>query len=364
MTDLFTPLQAGDLVLPNRILMAPLTRCRAEDGHVPGELMATHYAQRASAGLLIAEATMAMEGNSAFWHEPGIHSEAQVAGWKKVTDAVHAAGGRIVLQIWHGGRACHPLLNDGRQPVAPSALAITGDEVHTPQGKQPYVVPRELRDDELPGIVAGFARAAENARAAGFDGVEVHGANGYLLEQFLRDSLNDRSDAYGGTIANRARLMLEVMDAVVGEVGAGRTGVRLSPVTPANDLGQDSDAQALYGHVVEKLAPMKLAYLHLIEGATGGPRDAVPFDFEALRRVFKAANPAGAWMVNNGYDPRTAEAALASGHADLVSFGKAFISMPDLAERIRRGGPYQGLDRATLYGGGAQGYIDYPALAD
>uniref|UniRef100_UPI003FA3263F oxidoreductase n=1 Tax=Zoogloea ramigera TaxID=350 RepID=UPI003FA3263F len=181
MSALFQPLQAGALLLPNRILMAPLTRCRASADNVPTELMATHYAQRASAGLLIAEATMAMEGNSAFWHEPGIHSEAQVAGWKKVTDAVHSAGGRIVLQIWHGGRACHPLLNDGRQPVAPSALAITGDEVHTPEGKQPYVVPRELRDDELPGIVAGFARAAANARAAGFDGVEVHGANGYLL---------------------------------------------------------------------------------------------------------------------------------------------------------------------------------------
>jgi N-ethylmaleimide reductase len=199
MTDLFTPLQLGAITAPNRILMAPLTRCRAGDGHVPNALMAEYYAQRASAGLLIAEATMAMAGNSAFWHEPGIYSAGQVAGWKLTTDAVHAAGGRIFLQIWHGGRACHPLLNDGAQPVAPSALAITGDEVHTPQGKQPYVLPRELRDDELPAIVAGFRKAAENAKAAGFDGVEVHGANGYLLDEFLRDGANQRGGPYGGS---------------------------------------------------------------------------------------------------------------------------------------------------------------------
>ena len=210
MSALFQPLQVGALTLPNRILMAPLTRCRAEDDHVPGDLMATHYAQRASAGLLIAEATMAMEGNSAFWHEPGIHSAAQVGGWKHVTDAVHKAGGRIFLQVWHGGRACHPLLNDGAQPVAPSALPIRNDEVHTPEGKKPYVTPRALADDELPGIVAGFRHAAENALAAGFDGIEVHGANGYLLDEFLRNGSNTRSGPYGGPIENRARLMLEV----------------------------------------------------------------------------------------------------------------------------------------------------------
>ena len=214
MTDLFTPLRLGPLQLPNRVLMAPLTRCRAEEGHVPGPLMATHYAQRASAGLLIAEATMAMEGNSAFWREPGIHSPAQVEGWRGVTEAVHRAGGRIVLQIWHGGRACHPLLNNGRQPVAPSPLAIRDDTVRTPEGPQPYVQPRELADDELPGIVEGFRLAARNAIAAGFDGVEVHGANGYLLDSFLRDGSNQRPGPYGGAIPGRARMLLEVLEAV------------------------------------------------------------------------------------------------------------------------------------------------------
>ena len=210
---LFTPLQVGALTLPNRILMAPLTRCRADGDHVPGNLMATYYSQRASAGLIVAEATMVMEGNSSFWMEPGIYSEAQVAGWRTTTDAVHAAGGRIFLQLWHGGRACHPLLNGGAQPVAPSAIPITGDEVHTPEGKQPYVMPRELRDDEIPGVIAGFKKAAQNAKAAGFDGVEVHGANGYLLDEFLRDGANKRTGPYGGPVENRARLLLEVLAA-------------------------------------------------------------------------------------------------------------------------------------------------------
>jgi N-ethylmaleimide reductase len=217
MADLFSPLRVGSLELPNRIWMAPLTRCRAAEGHVPGTLMAEHYSQRATAGLIVAEATMAMEGNSAFWHEPGITNQAQIDGWRLTNEAVHRAGGRIVLQIWHGGRACHPLLNDGRQPVAPSPIAITGDEVHTPQGKQPYVTPRELGDDELPAIVEGFRLAARNAMAAGFDGVEVHGANGYLLDEFLRDGSNQRSGPYGGALENRARLLLEVLEAVAEE---------------------------------------------------------------------------------------------------------------------------------------------------
>jgi N-ethylmaleimide reductase len=223
MTTLFSPLKFGALTAPNRIFMAPLTRCRADAEHVPTALMSEYYAQRATAGLIIAEATMAMENHSAFWMEPGIHSPAQVAGWRRTTDAVHAAGGRIFLQIWHGGRACHPLLNGGAQPVAPSAIAITGDEVLTPQGKQPYVIPRELSDDELPGIVAGFRKAAENARAAGFDGVEVHGANGYLLDEFLRDGANKRSGPYGGSLENRARLLFEVI-AAVSDVCGSRPG--------------------------------------------------------------------------------------------------------------------------------------------
>lgn len=250
--SLFSPLQVGALTLPNRILMAPLTRCRAEADHVPGLLMAEYYAQRASAGLIIAEATMAMEGNSSFWMEPGIYNEAQIAGWKLVTDAVHAKGGLIVLQIWHGGRACHPLLNGGAQPVAPSAIPITGDEVHTPEGKKPYVTPRELREDELPSIVAGFRKAAENAKAAGFDGVEVHGANGYLLDEFLRDGSNQRSGPYGGSIENRARLMLEVIEAAISVWGADRVGLRISPLNSYNSM-IDSDPVGLTTWLATKL---------------------------------------------------------------------------------------------------------------
>ena len=261
MTDLFSPLQFGASTVPNRIFMAPLTRCRAGADHLPNALMAEYYAQRASAGLIVAEATMAIEGNSSFWHEPGIHSAAQVAGWKLTTDAVHAAGGRIFLQLWHGGRACHPLLNGGAQPVAPSAIAITGDEVHTPQGKQPYVLPRELRDDELPAIVAGFGKAAANAKAAGFDGVEGHGAHGYLLDEFLRDGANKRSGPYGGSVENRARLLFEVIEAVSSVWGSDRVGLRISPLNSYNSM-IDSDPVGLATWLTGRLNEFKLAYLH------------------------------------------------------------------------------------------------------
>jgi N-ethylmaleimide reductase len=234
--NLFTSLNVGALTLPNRILMAPLTRCRADADHVPTPLMAEYYSQRASAGLIIAEATMAMEGNSSFWREPGIYSEAQVQGWRTVTDAVHAKGGRIVLQLWHGGRAWHPLLNGGQQPVAPSALPIVGDEVHTPEGKKPYVTPRELTDAEIPDIIAGFRTAAINAKNAGFDGVEVHAANGYLLDEFLRDGSNKRTGPYGGPVENRARLLMEVTAAVSEVWGADRVGVRMSPLNSYNSI--------------------------------------------------------------------------------------------------------------------------------
>jgi N-ethylmaleimide reductase len=243
--------------------MAPLTRCRADADHNPTPLMAEYYAQRASAGLIIAEATMVMEGNSSFWMEPGIYSDAQVQGWKVVTDAVHAKGGQIVLQLWHGGRACHPLLNGGAQPVAPSAIPITGDEVHTPEGKKPYVTPRELRDDEIPGIVAGFKKAAENAKAAGFDGVEVHGANGYLLDEFLRDGANKRSGPYGGSIENRARLMLEVLDAVISVWGADRVGLRISPLNSYNSM-IDSDPVAVTTYIAQQCSTRGIAYLHVM----------------------------------------------------------------------------------------------------
>ncbi|TXH47726.1 MAG: alkene reductase [Burkholderiaceae bacterium] len=362
MHTLFTPFRAGDIALANRIVMAPLTRNRALPGRIPGDLQVEYYRQRASAGLIVTEASQISPEGQGYLDTPGIYSAEQVAGWRRVTDAVHAAGGKIVIQLWHVGRVSHvSLLPEGMVPVSSSARAAN-TKTFTLKGFEAVSAPRVLRTDEIPRLIAEYRAAARNAIAAGFDGVEVHGANGYLLEQFLRDSLNDRTDAYGGSIANRARLMLEVMDAVAGEIGAGRTGLRLSPVTPANDLGQDSDAQALYGHVVEKLAPMKLAYLHLIEGATGGPRDAVPFDFEALRRTFKAVHPAGAWMVNNGYDRAMALEVVEGGRADLVAFGKPFISNPDLVRRLRENAPLNEPRRETFYGGGAAGYTDYPTL--
>jgi N-ethylmaleimide reductase len=352
MSDLFTPLTMGPLELPNRVLMAPLTRARAEPGHVPGQLMATYYQQRASAGLVIAEATMVMEGNSAFWHEPGIHSAAQVEGWRLTTEAVHAAGGRIVLQIWHGGRACHPLLNDGKQPVAPSPIAITGDEVHTPEGKQPYVVPRELADEELPTIVAGFRLAARNATAAGFDGVEVHGANGYLLDAFLRDGSNRRSGPYGGPIANRARLLLEVLEAVQNE--SPLVGLRISPLNGYNAM-VDSDPIGLSSWLAERLNGTGLDYLHVMRGDFLGQQHG-----DVLTPIRSGFN--GVLVGNMGYSAEEANTAIAAGQLDAVAFGNAFLANPDLPERFRRGAPLQDPDPATYYTAGPAGYTDYPFL--
>ena len=354
MQHLFSPLQLGPLQLPNRILMAPLTRCRAEPGHVPGPLMAEHYAQRASAGLIIAEATMAMAGNSAFWKEPGIYSEAQVQGWRGVTDAVHAAGGRIFLQLWHGGRACHPLLNDGAQPVAPSAIAITNDEVRTPLGKQPYVLPRELRDDELPGIVEGFHRAAANALAAGFDGVEVHGANGYLLDAFLRDGANRRSGPYGGSVENRARLLLEVVEAVADVWGSRRVGLRISPLNGFNSMS-DSDPVGLSRWLAGRLNDFDLAYLHLMRGDFFRQQQA---DLVTpVREHYR-----GVLVGNMGYSAEEAEAAIASGQLDAVAFGVPFLANPDLPERFRQGAPLNPPRVEQFYSEGAEGYNDYPRL--
>ncbi len=354
MTTLFSPLQLGAIAAPNRIFMAPLTRCRAGAEHLPNAMMAEYYAQRAEAGLIIAEATMAMKGNSAFWREPGIHSAAQVAGWKLTTDAVHAAGGRIFLQLWHGGRACHPLLNGGAQPVAPSAIAITGDEVHTPQGKQPYVVPRELRDDELPGIVAGFRTAAENARAAGFDGVEVHGANGYLLDEFLRDGANKRSGPYGGSVESRARLLFEVLAAVSSVWGGDRVGLRISPLNGYNSM-IDSDPIGLATWLAGRLNDFKLAYLHAMRG-----------DFFGLQKgdvmTPIRANYQGVLVANMGYTPAEAADAVAAGKVDAVAFGTAFLANPDLPARIREGATLNAPIPASFYSAGAEGYTDYPTL--
>ncbi|MCE2998510.1 MAG: alkene reductase [Betaproteobacteria bacterium] len=354
MPDLHSPIQFGAIAAPNRILMAPLTRCRADADHVPTAIMAEYYAQRAGAGLIIAEATMAMEGHSSFWMEPGIYSAAQVAGWKAVTDAVHAKGGRIFLQIWHGGRACHPLLNGGAQPVAPSAIPITGDEVHTPEGKKPYVVPRVLRDDELPGIVAGFRKAAENAKAAGFDGVEVHGANGYLLDEFLRDGANKRSGAYGGPIENRARLLCEVVEAVCEVWGSDRVGVRLSPLNSYNSM-IDSDPATLIATVAQRLNRYKLAYLHVMRG-----------DFFQQQKgdVLTPArqNFQGVLIANMGYSADEAAAAIGAGLVDAVAFGVPFLANPDLPERFRRGAALNAPDSSTFYTPGPRGYTDYPVL--
>jgi N-ethylmaleimide reductase len=351
MNTLFSPLKFGALMAPNRIFMAPLTRCRADAGHVPTALMAAYYAQRASAGLIVAEATMAVEGNSAFCMEPGIYSAAQIAGWKLVTAAVHAAGGRIFLQLWHGGRACHPLFNGGVQPVAPSPMAIIADE----EGKQPYVMPRELRDDELPGIVAGFGKSAGNAKAAGFDGVEVHGANGYLLDEFLRDGANRRAGPYGGSIENRARLMFEVLEAVCSVWGSDRVGLRISPLNSYNSM-IDSDPIGLSTWLAERLNAFDLAYLHLMRGdfLQQQSGDVVT----PVRAHFK-----GVLVGNMGYTAEEAGQAIAEGNLDAVAFGTAFLANPDLPARIKVGAPLNKANPATFYSPGPEGYTDYPAIA-
>ncbi|MCC7064559.1 MAG: alkene reductase [Planctomycetes bacterium] len=354
--SLFTPTSLGDLKLRNRIVMAPLTRCRADANHVPTPMMVEYYSQRASAGLVIAEATMAIEGHSAFGgREPGIYSAAQVAAWRTVTDAVHAKGGQMVLQIWHGGRACHSLLNGGAQPVAPSPMRIENDETHTPQGKKPYEVPRELRDDELPGIVAGFRKAAENAKAAGFDGVEVHGANGYLLDEFLRDGSNHRKGPYGGSIENRARLMFEVVDAAIRVFGAGRVGLRISPLNSYNDM-RDSDPVGITNYVAAQCERRGLAYLHLMRGDFFGVQKAEVV--HPARENFR-----GALVGNMGYTPAEAAAEVTAGTLAAVAFGHHYVSNPDLAERVKAGAQLVEPDGKTLYSNDAKGYTDYPTLA-
>jgi N-ethylmaleimide reductase len=355
MQTLFQTLQVGAIELPNRILMAPLTRCRAEDQHIPGNLMAEYYAQRASAGLIIAEATMVMEGNSAFWTEPGIYSDAQITGWKKTTDAVHAAGGKIFLQLWHGGRACHPLLNNGKQPVAPSPIAIIGDEVHTPEGKKPYVIPRELHDDELPDIVIGFKKAAKNAKQAGFDGVEVHGANGYLLDEFLRDGANKRTgSSYGGSLENRARLLFEVIETVCDIWGSEHVGLRISPLNSFNSM-IDSDPIGLSTWLATQLNNFNLAYLHVMRGDFFQQQSGDILS--PIRTHYK-----GTMIGNMGYTSKEATTAISEGKLDAVAFGNAFLANPDLPARIKLDALLNQPDPATYYSSGAVGYTDYPLL--
>lgn len=371
MTSLFDPIQVGRMHLANRVVMAPLTRNRAP-GALPNALMASYYTQRADpqngAGLIVTEATAISHQGQGYSDVPGIWSDDQVAAWKTVADAVHAAGGKIVMQLWHVGRVSHVDLQPGGQaPVAPSAIRAKTKTVLIRDGVPAFEdtsMPRALTLEELPGIVDDYRRAARHATAAGLDGVEVHGANGYLLDQFLRSGSNTRTDAYGGSIENRARLLLEVMRAVTEEIDGDRVGLRLSPVTPANDA-QDPQPQALFDYVATQLAPLKLAFLHIIEGATGGARDhkqgEQAFDYAALRAAYRNAGGQGAWMVNNGYDSTLATQALANG-ADLVAFGRPFIANPDLTRRLREGAALNTPDRATFYGGGAKGYTDYPTL--
>lgn len=366
MSKLFTPFQMGALSLDNRVVMAPLTRNRAPDA-VPTALMATYYSQRASAGLLITEGTAISPQAQGYADVPGLYSTEQLDGWRHVTQAVHDAGGKIVVQLWHVGRVSHVSLQPHNQlPVAPSAIRAHTRTVLIHDGVPGFVdtsTPRALDPSEIPGIVQDYRHAARNAIDAGFDGVEIHAANGYLIDQFLKTGANHRADDYGGSVRNRARFLLEVARAVTETVGGGRTGIRLSPVTPANDI-HDAHPQPLFEHVVRHLAPLDLAYIHVIEGATGGPRDIAdrPFDYAALRAAWREAGGTGGWIVNNGYDLALAEKALGEG-ADAVAFGRAFIANPDLVRRLRLNGPFNTPDRATYYGGGAPGYTDYPVLA-
>jgi N-ethylmaleimide reductase len=350
---LFNPLKLGAITLPNRILLAPLTRTRADAGHLPNDLMAEYYAQRASGGLLITECTMVAPNTSAFYAEPGIYSDAQIVAWENVSTAVHAKGGRIFMQIWHAGRAAHPGLNDGERTVSSSATAIDG-EIQTPAGMVAQAVPHALTADEIPAIVAAYARAAKSAVAAGFDGVEVHGANGYLIDQFLRDNPNQRTDGYGGSMENRARFLFEVLTAVTAAIGADRVGLRLSPLNSYNSM-KDSDPIALTAFLADRLNAFNLAYLHMMRSDFF---QAQKGDVMTIaREKYK-----GVLIGNMGYSADEAEKAIADGKLDAVAFGTSFLANPDLPERIKAGAPLNAPDSSTFYTPGAKGYTDYPTM--
>lgn len=356
MINLFSPAKLGDITLNNRIVMAPLTRNRAGEGGVPQAMNVTYYEQRATAGLIVTEATPISAMAHGYPALPGIYTDAQVAGWKKVTEAVHAKGGKIVIQLWHVGRISHPsLLPSNALPVAPSAIKPAG-QAFTYQGLVDYVEPRALTLDELPAIIQDYVHATKCAVQAGFDGVEIHAANGYLLDQFLRDGSNKRADKYGGSYENRARLLMQVTQAVVDVIGAGKVGVRLSPVNPFNDM-KDSNPQALFNYVAEALSQFGLAYLHAVEGGIHGGGESDPFDFIAFRKLFK-----GAYIANLAYDKARGESAIASGHADAIAYGVPFLANPDLVARFAKNAPLNEADATTFYGGGEKGYIDYPML--
>ncbi|WP_460613375.1 MULTISPECIES: alkene reductase [Hymenobacter] len=357
---LFSPVQVGALTLPNRFAMAPMTRSRAtNEATVPTESVVKYYVQRASAGLIITEGSQVSPQGVGYINTPGIYSEEQVAGWKKVTDAVHAAGGRIFIQLWHVGRVSHPFFHNGELPVAPSAIKPEGAKAFTGQGFEDVPTPRALDLSEIPGVVDQFRQAARNAKLAGFDGAEIHGANGYLLDQFIQDGSNQRTDEYGGSLENRTRFVKEVVQAVIGELGADRVGIRLSPQGSASI--KDSDPVKTFSYVTEQLNQFNLAYLHVIEALPGHPmaQPSVPAVAAHLRKIFK-----GTFILNGGYTQETAEEALANNEADVIAFGVPFIANPDLVERFRIGAALNTPDPSTFYVPGDKGYIDYPSLQD
>ena len=361
-TTLFSPLRIGDLTLSNRIVMAPMTRNRAStDGFVQGELNATYYAQRASAGLIITEATQVTPRGMGYPLTPGIYSAAQTEGWRRVVDAVHAKGGKIFAQLWHVGRISHPAFQpNGETPVAPSAIAPAAAMAYTPSGPQPLPVPRALEANEIPGIVEDFRKGAANAKGAGFDGVEIHGANGYLLDQFLRDGTNQRTDRYGGSVENRARFGLDIARAVVDVWGKQRVGYRISPSSTFNDM-RDSNPRHTFGNLATELSKLGIGYLHTIEPTEADLRHgldlehAVPASY--LRKLFN-----GVLMTNGGFTAERAQAYLSNGDVDAIAFGVPFLANPDLPERFRRGATLNVPDPSTFYGGTEKGYTDYPAL--
>jgi len=370
MAKLFQPTQIGDIALKNHIVMAPLTRNRSP-GAIPNDLNVEYYRQRATAGLIITEATAITHQGQGYANVPGLYSKEALDGWKRVTDAVHAEGGKIVVQMWHVGRISHTELqpNGGKPVSSTNRIAKAKTYLVSADGTGAFAdtsEPRALEASEIPGIIEDYRKAARAAIDAGFDGVEIHGANGYLLDQFLRDGVNDRTDEYGGSIENRTRFTFQVVEAVTREIGARRTAIRVSPVTPSGE-SYDSNPQALFTHVVEGLAKYDLAYIHVVEGQTGGERDYrqgdnPSFDYKALRAAYEKAGGKAAWMVNNGYIRDMAIETVENGTADLVAFGKPFISNPDLVERLEKNLPLNTPDQSTFYGGSAKGYVDYPTL--
>jgi N-ethylmaleimide reductase len=357
-TVLFTPFRLGDLELANRIVMAPLTRNRADRGaDAANDLIAEHYRLRASAGLLITEGSQISRQGQGYIQTPGIYSDAQVEGWRKVTDAVHAAGGKVFIQLWHVGRVSHVSLQpDGAAPVAPSAIRAN-TRIFLETGFTEASEPRALTVEEIAGIVADFRAAAANAKRAGFDGVEIHAANGYLLDQFQKDGCNKRTDAYGGSVGNRARLTLQAVDAALSVWDKARVGVRLAPVTPSNDIS-DSNPTATFMYIAQELDRRRIGYIHVVEGETGGARNIAPFNYRNLRKAF-----GGAYIANNGYTRELAAQTVLAGDADLIAFGRPFIANPDLVERLRVGAELNAVDQATCFGGGTVGYNDYPTIA-